>query len=151
MARMHSRKKGKAGSKKPVEKKVPSWITYKPKEIEALVIKLGKQDMASAKIGVILRDSYGIPDVKTITKKKISQILKENKLQKNLPEDMTALVYRHIALMKHNESNNHDKTAKRGMQLTESKIKRLAKYYIKKGDLPQGWRYDKNKAKLLVE
>ena len=34
MARMHSGKKGKSGSKKPSKKKVHAWIRYKPKEIE---------------------------------------------------------------------------------------------------------------------
>ena len=42
MARMHSRKKGKHGSKKPAKKSTPSWTRYKPKEIEMLIAKLAK-------------------------------------------------------------------------------------------------------------
>ena len=34
MARMHSRDKGKSRSTKPSSKTVPSWLMYKPKEIE---------------------------------------------------------------------------------------------------------------------
>ena len=38
MAKMHSRKKGKAGSKKPATQ--AKWVTYKGKEVERLIIKL---------------------------------------------------------------------------------------------------------------
>ena len=150
MARMHSRKKGNAGSTKPVEKKA-SWVSYKPNEIEALIVKLAKQGNTTSQIGLILRDSYGIPDVKIILKKKIAQVLKEKKLNKSLPDDLYSLVERDIALMKHLEANHKDMTAKRGMQLTESKIKRLIKYYKKKGLIDQKFIYDRNKAKLLLE
>ena len=44
MARMHSRDKGKSRSTKPIAKKVPSWVSYKTKEVEKLVVKLSKED-----------------------------------------------------------------------------------------------------------
>jgi small subunit ribosomal protein S15 len=34
--------------------------------------------------------------------------------------------------------------------LIESKIRRLSKYYLKNNVLPAGWRYDPDKARLLV-
>lgn len=148
---MYSGKHGKSGSTKPVNKSKASWLSYKPKEIETLVVKLAKAGNSSAKIGLALRDTYGIPDVKVVTKKKITQILKENKLNSELPEDLTALIKRFIALVKHTETNKHDKTGKRGVQLTESKIKRLVKYYKSTGVLPSDWRFDKSRAKMLVE
>lgn len=151
MARMHSRKRGKAGSTKPVKKSKPSWVSYKPKEVETLVLKLAKTGKSSAEIGIILRDSYGIPSVKAITNKKILTILKENKLAPKLPEDLSNLIKRYIELAKHMESNRHDMPGKRGLQLTESKIKRLIKYYKSTGVLPEDWRFDKKRAKLLVE
>ncbi len=150
MARMHSRRKGKAGSKKPIRKTVPSWLRYKPKEVELLVVKLAKEGYAPSKIGLFLRDTYGIPDVKLVTKKKITQILKENNLLPELPEDLTALIKKSIALIKHLEKNHQDKTAKRGLQLTESKIKRLIKYYKKVKKLPADYKYESEKAGLLV-
>ena len=147
---MHSRKLGKSGSNKPVVKKA-SWVSYKDTEIEALIVKFAKQGKTSSEIGFILRDSYGIPDVKTVLKKRIMEVIKEKKLNKALPEDLYSLVERDIALMKHLDSNKHDMTAKRGLQLTESKIKRLIKYYKKKGLIEQKFIYDRNKAKLLIE
>ena len=151
MARMYSRKHGKATSHKPVDKTVPSWVSYKPGEVEQLIVKFAKQEHSSSQIGMILRDSYGIPCVKALLGKGISEVMKDKKVYKQLPEDLLHLIQKHIAVMKHLEENHHDMTAKRGMQLTESKIKRLVKYYKKKGVLEAEWMYDKKRAKLFVE
>ena len=150
MARMHSRKKGKSGSTKPEERKKPTWVKYNTKEVEALVIKLAKQENTASKIGLILRDSYGIPDVKAITKSKITQILEANKLKTELPEDLLNLIKKHIKITTHRETNKQDMTSKRGLQLTESKINRLVKYYKKNKKIPQDWKFDRSKAKLVV-
>ncbi len=151
MARMYSRDKGRAGSKKPIRKSVPSWIRYEPNEIEMLILKLAKEGHSQSKIGLILKDMYGIPDVKLVTKSSISNILKKNKLLSEFPEDLTALMRRSIVLMKHLEKNNGDKTAKRGLQLTESKVKRLIKYYKRIKKLPADFKYDPEKVGLLVK
>ena len=148
---MHSRDKGKSGSTRPEIRKKQKWVTYSAKEVEALVIKLGKTDIDSSQIGITLRDSYGIPDVKAITKKKISKILQDNKLGTKLPEDLINLIKKHISIKEHRENNKQDMTAKRGFQLTESKINRLVKYYKKTNRMPKDWKFDRYKAKLLVE
>lgn len=151
MARMHSRKKGKSGSKKPVKKTKPVWLRYGSKETEQLVIKLAKAGKTASEIGIILRDSYGIPSVRVITKKKIMQILEENNIKNKLPFDLLALIKKEITIMKHMDSNKKDMTALRGLQLTDSKIRRLVKYYKRIGKLPVDWNYDKKNAKLLLE
>jgi small subunit ribosomal protein S15 len=151
MARMHSRDRGKAGSNKPVEKNVPSWVSYKPKEVEALIVKLAKQEKQATEIGLILRDSYGIPNVKALLGKKVCEVLKDKKLATKIPEDLSSLIKRDIELMKHLEANHKDMTAKRGLQLTESKIKRLIKYYKTKNIIDKNFIFDRNKAKLLLE
>ena len=149
MAKMHSRARGKSGSTKPLKRKY-TWVRYNAKEIEQLIIKLAKAGNTSSKIGVALRDSYGIPDVKSLTKKTVTQILKENKLSPELPEDIIDLVKREIKIIKHLEKNKKDFASKRGLQLTESKIRRLTKYYKRTGKLPADWTYDREKIKLLV-
>lgn len=151
MARMHSRRKGKSGSKKPSKKSTYSWMSHKPKEIEMLIVKLSKEGNTPSKIGLILRDSYGIPNVKEILKKSISDILEKKELLPKIPENLSALLHRVIALQKHLETNKKDKTAKRGLILTESKIRRLVKYYKKTGKLPESWNYDPARVKLLIE
>lgn len=151
MARMYSRRRGKAGSKRPAKKVISSWLRYKPKEIQLLIIKLAKEEKTPSQIGLYLRDVYGIPDVMLITKKSITQILEESKLLPEIPEDITALIRRSIALKKHLEKNKHDNTALRGLQLTEAKIKRLTDYYKKSKKLPADWKYESKKAGLMVE
>ena len=150
MARMHSRKKGKSGSTRPEDRKKQSWVKYSAKEIEAIITKLAKQEKTASEIGLILRDSYGVPDVKIITKKKITKILEDNKIKKELPEDLLNLIKKHIKITTHRETNKQDNTSKRGLQLTESKINRLVKYYKKQGRIAKDWKFDRSKAKLLV-
>jgi small subunit ribosomal protein S15 len=150
MARMYSRNKGKAGSKKPQESQ-SSWIRYKPKEVELLIVKFAKSGLWPSQIGLQLRDTYGIPDVKKLTDKTITQILIEKKLAKQTPEDLAALIRRSIVLRKHLGINKKDMGAKRGLQLTESKIRRMAKYYINSNKLPQDWKYDPKRAELAME
>ncbi len=151
MAKLYSKSRGKSGSHKPVDKTVPSWVSYKAPEVEQLIVKLVKQEHSSSKIGLILRDSYGIPSVKALLGKSIMQVIKEKKLAKSLPEDLTNLIQKHIAEMKHMEGNHHDMVGNRGVQLTESKIKRLTKYYKAKKVIPDNWTYDKTQAKLYLE
>tara|TARA_Y100000310_G_C20646460_1_gene796922 strand:- start:1191 stop:1646 length:456 start_codon:yes stop_codon:yes gene_type:complete len=151
MARMHSRKRGVSGSKKPLKKVVPIWSKYKAKEAELLILKLAKDGKTSSQIGIILRDTYGVPDVKTLTKKSITTILKEKKLAPELPEDLQALIRKNVALLKHREKNTKDQTSKRGLQLTESKIKRIVKHYKDSGRLSSDWKYDPKKASIFME
>ena len=151
MARMHSRKKGKSGSKKPLASNKLIYERYKDKEVSVLIENLAKKGSTSSEIGIVLRDTYGIPDVKLIAKKSIASIMKEKKLYPKLPEDMRALIKRSITIIGHIEKNKHDQPSIRGLNLTESKIRRLAKYYKRKGMLAPEWRYSKANAKLLLE
>ena len=148
---MHSRKKGKSESTKPLRNSKPSWVRYKEIEIEQLIVKLAKSGKPPSQIGIILRDSYGIYDVKKIAGKKITQIMEKNKVKLKLPEDFMALIRKEITLMKHLEKNKHDMPSKRGLLLTESKIKRLAKYYKKAGKLPKDWKFSRDELRLLLE
>ena len=150
MAKMHSRAKGKAGSKRPFTKSKITWLRYNEEEIEQLIVKLAKSGKTSSQIGLILRDVYGIPDVKRVLNKKMHSILEEKNLLSDIPEDLTALIKKEINIMKHMQGNKKDMFAKRGLILTESKINRLAKYYKRIGKLPKDWKYDREKAKLII-
>ncbi len=150
MARMHSRKKGKAGSKRPSKDKTQPWVSYSDKEVEQLVLKLAKGGNAPSKVGILLRDNYGVPDVEKVTGKKVVQILKEAKQAPELPEDLTSLIRKQTLLIKHIEVNKKDMASRRGLMLTESKIRRLTKYYQRKKVLPQGWKYSAEQAKLII-
>jgi len=151
MARMHSRKRGKHGSKKPAKKTVPSWVRYKPKEVELLIAKLAKDGKKPSQIGVLLRDTYGIPSVRALEGKSINDILKEKKIVPEVPEDLSALFRRFAAIKKHLEANRHDETAKRGLLLTQSKIYRLIKYYKRAGRIPETWKFNADRMGFYAE
>lgn len=148
---MYSRKRGKSSSKKPLRTTSPSWVSYQAKEVELLVAKLSKEGKTPSYVGLVLRDTYGIPDVKLSTKKSITSILEEKKLLAQIPEDLMALIRKNILIKKHMETNKHDQPAKRGLLLTDSKMNRLIKYFKRSGRLPKDWSYDPEKIRLLVE
>jgi small subunit ribosomal protein S15 len=120
---------------------MPSWCSYRPEEVEALVIKLAKEGNSADKIGNIMRDKYGIPLVKPITGKKISRIIKEANLTSKIPEDLAALTRKASRMRRHLEKNRADFRSKHNMQLLESRIHRLTKFYKEKGLLPEDWKY----------
>ncbi|MBI4441703.1 30S ribosomal protein S15 [Candidatus Woesearchaeota archaeon] len=151
MARMYSKKKGKSGSKHPVKMANPSWQRYTPKEIELLAIKLVKAGKTPSQIGLYFRDVYGIPDVKLVTGKSVSALLKEKNILPELPEDVRALIKRLLKITSHLELNNHDQTAHRGLTLTRSKLNRLIKYYKHTKRLASDWKLDMTKLRLYIE
>ncbi|MEM0230767.1 MAG: 30S ribosomal protein S15 [Candidatus Woesearchaeota archaeon] len=151
MARMHSRSKGKAGSNKPAKLVKKAWIGRDAAEVEALVVKLAKEGNSPSMIGMKLRDSYGVPSVKMVCGKTILQILKEKKMNPKMPEDLSALFRKVLSIRKHLESNHKDQTAKRGLILTESKIRRLVKYYKREGVIPASWKYEPDKISFYLE
>jgi small subunit ribosomal protein S15 len=132
MARMHARRKGKAGSVKPFSQKAPDWMERKPEEIEAIIIKLAKQGNQSAKIGLILRDSYGVPDVKIVLGKKLTKVLQEKGLATEEPENIVNLKAKLIKIKEHRAKHKKDMVSKRGEQLVHAKVSRLTNYYKKK-------------------
>ena len=152
MARMHARRKGKSGSTKPVDRKDhPKWSSLNTREVESHVLDLAKQGKNTSEIGMILRDQYAVPDVKLATGKKITKILETNNMKPEIPEDLRNLIHKALLLRKHMEINKKDVHNKRGLHLTESKIRRLGKYYVSAKRLPENWKYNPEQAKLMFE
>lgn len=146
---MYARRKGKAGSKRPM---VPAvWVSYSTEEVERLVVKLARDGLQAAQIGLVLRDQYGIPLVRAVTKKTISQILSSNQLAPAIPDDLLNLLKKAVKLHAHLVANKRDMHSKRGLELLESKIRRLVKYYTGTERLPADWAYNAERAKLIVE
>ena len=46
------------------ELKKPTWLKYTKSEVEAIILKLAGKGLTAEKIGLTLRDQYGIPNVK---------------------------------------------------------------------------------------
>ncbi|HDD39986.1 MAG: 30S ribosomal protein S15 [Thaumarchaeota archaeon] len=139
MARMHARRRGKSGSKRPISKTPPSWLKITPEEVEALVVKYAKEGHPPSMIGILLRDQHGIPLVKEITGKSIKEILKEHNLLPQVPEDLASLLEKARRMRVHLSKHRGDRYNRHRLQLVEAKIHRLVKYYKRVGELPPDW------------
>ncbi len=148
MGRMHTHRHGKSHSIRPVTLRAPSWITIGPKEIEELIIKYSKDDMTPSQIGIKLRDQHSIPLVKPILKKSLGEILTENNLISEMPEDLDNIVKKAVGLQKHLKLNNGDNKNVRSLELIEAKIHRLSVYYKRIGRIPKNWKYKSVVAQL---
>ena len=138
---MPTKKRGKSHSTRPVSKRPPIWCRYTPEEVEAIVIELANDGHSTSNIGVILRDQYGIPLAKPIIGKSISQILSQSGLTPSLPEDLEVLLRKATSLRLHLERNKKDLHNKRSLHLIETNIRKLARYYQRRGVLSQDWTY----------
>ncbi len=150
MARMHARRRGKSCSVRPYRKQAPSWSNVDTKAITKVILELRKEGASSARIGLILRDRYGVPDVKLALGKRIGDILKENKVASEIPEDLRDLMVKALGLRKHLGENKKDLHNKRQLQLVESKIRRLVKYYRGSKKLQQDFIYKPEMTEILL-
>ena len=151
MARMHSPGRGKSGSTKPMVDAAPEWSNTDEKDVTELILSLAAEGHSTAAIGTILRDQHAVPDVRLVLGKRIGQVLSENEVTSKYPEDMMSLMRRALRLIDHLESNRKDRHNSRQLELTESKIRRLARYYQSEGQLDSEWAYKRDQLRLMVE
>jgi small subunit ribosomal protein S15 len=150
MARMHTRRHGKSGRKRPKAKVAPSWVQFNEKDTRELIVELAKKGTPPSQIGIILRDQYAIPSVKALTGKTITQILEEEQLLPEYPEDLLNLIKKAVRMRQHLEKNKRDIHNKVRLGRVEAKIHRLVMYYRRTGRIPKDWKYTPESAALLV-
>ena len=151
MARMHSPGRGKSGSTKPMVDKAPEWSNTDVKEVTELILSLAAEGHNPATIGTILRDQHAVPDVRLVLGKRLGQVLAENDVTPKYPEDLMNLMRRALRLIDHLEANRKDEHNSRQLELTESKIRRLSRYYKGRGQLDSEWTYKRDELRLMVE
>ena len=78
MGRMHAPGKGISSSALPYRRAPPSWLKTTPEDVVEHITKLARKGLTPSQIGVTLRDSHGIPQVRFVTGNKILRILKSN-------------------------------------------------------------------------
>ncbi|AMD30993.1 30S ribosomal protein S15 [Acidilobus sp. 7A] len=148
---MHKKsRRGQSHSTRPAHPRPPSWLSLTPDEIEIIIEQLAQKGYTPSQIGLILRDQFGVPLVKPILGKSITDALSEKGLEPKIPEDLFNLMKKAVNLRRHLQEHPKDFDSKRGLVLTESKIRRLVRYYKTVGKIPQDWEYDPERAKLLV-
>ena len=115
---------------KKIEK--PVWLKYTQKEVEAIIIKLADKGLTSEKIGLALRDQYGVPKTK-IYNIKIGKILKEKaKFQEPADLNLSKKLEKVIA---HYKKNKQDKKAERSLIITKAKLKKIKDYQKNKKEI----------------
>merc|ERR1711976_622668 len=150
MVRMHAPGKGISQSALPYRRSLPNWLKLTSDDVKEQIFKLAKKGLTPSQIGVILRDSHGVAQVRFVTGNKILRILKAKGLAPDIPEDLYHLIKKAVSMRKHLERNRNDKDAKFRLILVESRILRQARYYKTKGVLPPTWKYDSSTASTLV-
>ena len=102
---------------------------------------MAKKGVTPSQIGVLLRDSHGVAQVRSVTGNKILRILKSRGLAPEIPEDLYMLMKKAVNVRKHLERNRKDKDGKFRLILIESRIHRLARYYKSTKQIPANWKY----------
>lgn len=69
MGRLHSNGKGISASAIPYSRTPPAWLKTTPEQVVDQICKLAKKGATPSQIGVVLRDSHGIAQVKVVTGK----------------------------------------------------------------------------------
>ena len=150
MAKMHSRKGGSSRSRPPMVTKAPEWSDVSKEELEKTIMKLHDTGMSPSRIGLTLRDQYGVPNVKLVIGTSITGFLRDNNALADIPEDLTNLMRKALHVRKHIKANKKDVHNKRALQLTENKIRRMVKYCHDSGRLAPDWTYSPETAEILI-
>ncbi|RLF12056.1 MAG: 30S ribosomal protein S15 [Thermoprotei archaeon] len=143
------KRKGSSHSTRPISSEVASICNLTEEQVEGLIVELAKRGYTPSMIGMILRDQYGVPLTKLVIDKKITQVLKERGLAPKIPEDLANLIRRATTIRRHLEEHPKDMFSRRGLQLVESKIHRLVKYYKREGVLPPDFQYKPEKIIII--
>lgn len=112
-------------SKKQMKK--PVWLKYTAQEVKEIILKIldKSPELTAEKIGLVLRDNYGIPSTR-IYGFKISQVLKEaNKYQS---PDLKNLTKKMENTTKHLSKHKHDAHTGRSLIITKAKLKKIKEY-----------------------
>src|SRR5262245_23153944 len=120
MARIHVHTHGKSHSTRPTSKSPPAWMNQSQEKVSSLVLQLSKEGLAPSEIGLKLRDQYAIPLVKPIVGKGVTDILAENNVRAEMPEDLDQLVKKALGLQKHLKVHNSDHRNVRSLELVEA-------------------------------
>lgn len=109
------------------ELKKPTWLKYDKKEVEAIILKLAGKGLTAEKIGLVLRDQYGIPSTR-LYGIKIKAVLGdkfEEPTNTNLRTKLNKII-------EHFKKNKQDKNAGRSLTITKAKLKKRDEYNEKK-------------------
>ncbi|MDD5193759.1 MAG: hypothetical protein PHF67_04205 [Candidatus Nanoarchaeia archaeon] len=114
---------GSSESESAFRTEKPVWLKYTKEEVEAIILKLANKGMTSEKIGLVLRDQYGIPKAK-ILGIKIKEVLKDKYQDTNVLN----LNKKIEKISEHYKNNKQDKRAERSLIISKAKLKKREDY-----------------------
>ena len=106
----------------------PTWVKMKEPELKNLIAELAEKNSPS-KVGMILRDQYGIPTTKVFGKK-LKAYFKELGIEVN--EDLENAESKVEGLKEHMKNNITDRKAKHKLQRAQSRLNITRKYFARK-------------------
>lgn len=109
--------------------KKPAWLKTSEEEVKAIILKLANKGLTSEKIGLVLRDQYGIPKV-SLYGLKIKRVLEEK--DKYTEPTLLNLEKRLNRIIEHNKKNKQDKKSERSLIITKAKLKKRGDYSKRK-------------------
>lgn len=111
--------------------KKPVWLKYTDEEVKGIILKILEKEpgITAEKIGLILRDNYGIPTSR-IYRFKISEVLKEAKKYES--PDLKNLQKKISKIEKHLADNKKDEVSKRALIIAKARLKKVESY-LKRG------------------
>ena len=138
-------------SKRPKRKEPAEWVELSKEEILEIVRGLARKGVPPSKIGLILRDQYGVPSFKAQTGMKLMVFLRKENLYKGFPEDLLSLLRKAVRMHQHLQEHKRDVHNKVRYEHLVSQINTLLRYYKRKGLVPKDWKYSPEAASLLVK
>ena len=118
--------------------------------MKEIILKMAKEGAPPTRIGLVLRDQHAIPNAKAVLGMGVVSFLRQEKALPDFPDDLMNLIKKAVRMQEHLKTRRdvHNQVK---LKHVESKIGRLVKYYAAKKRIPAGWRYDAEKAALLVK
>merc|ERR1711937_171582 len=143
MGRLYSKGHGKSKSITPYRRYTDEWRGITFLNLSVLLEKLSTKGLSPSQIGILLRDSFSIIDVKNVTGMNISKVLKLKGISPEIPEDLFSIIKKRTIIKRHLNSNPNDNNNRFRLRQLESHIYRLIKYLKRIKKVPSNWNYRK--------
>jgi len=110
-------------------KEKPKWLKLSEVELKKIITELIKTEEQPAKIGLILRDKYGVPTTR-VYGKKLAVYLREAGLTTNI--EVKNAEKKFERMKEHLKENITDRKTKHKLQKAQSRMNIIRKYAAKK-------------------
>ncbi|KAL6120967.1 hypothetical protein NUSPORA_02199 [Nucleospora cyclopteri] len=144
MGRMHSAGKGHSIAMKPFKTVPPTFLNKPIGDIEKMIIAQAKKGVPISTIGTNMRDIHGIGNIQDILGCTLLAFLKKNNAAPAIPEDLNCLIEKAAEIRMHLVVHRKDNDAKYRLNLVNSRLHRLLRYHVQKGNLPKNFKPKKN-------